>query len=77
MMCKALLKPTTRLDYELQRAAKDMSVNIEEKLKVVIEMNGGSQEKALHFLMSLLTVSNQCDPLDDAIGGYLLDQIVR
>jgi len=67
----------TRLSYELQRAAKDICVNIEEKLEVVLAMNGGNQDKAMHFLMSLLAVSNQSDALSDSIGEYQLEQIDR
>ena len=55
--------------WQIQRTKKRM---IEEIIEGALEMNGGDKDKALHFLASVLVVSDQNEKLLNTIEEHKL-----
>ena len=58
--------------WQIRRTKQRM---IEEIIEGALEMNGGDKDKALHFLASVLVVSDQNEKLIDAISNHKLQNL--
>jgi len=69
---------TAMMQYQRQRLAKHIRqdiMTIQEKIEIVVSMNGEDRTKALHFLMSIIATSNMNDDLTKALADYQLESL--